>query len=427
MKRSLSSKIFWTIALICMVNISLTLITVEMIYEDLETTILEEELSSEAQFYKRQLNSSGFQRWTTALLTVEFLPDGDDENQISAMFRGLTAPSSQEIEVDDRTYLVKTEVVASPPGRLLIADDITEIENREDRLQIAIAIAFGMLLIFGLSLAWLGARLLVNPLEKLARHINGIEPNQGFRPIKTVYRDRELSTIASSINQLLVSIQSHVDREKLLVSLASHELRTPLSVMTGALDVIDQRDSLNKEDRITMNRVRRATEEMRADVEALLRLARRQEDVDDPQPIKLGVIVDEVAQELDALMDGSSKRIQRFTQGEDVTLLVDRSLIRMLMRNLLHNALRHTQSSVTLERRHTLIRISDSGVGLPSDAAARLFQPLDDPKVQRPGGGLGLFIVRLICERLGWKVSVQSNLEGGTVIELEVSPSSIVG
>jgi signal transduction histidine kinase len=426
-KGSLSSKIFWAIALICMVNISLTLITVEMIYEDLETTILEEELSNESQFYKQQLEPLGFQRWATALLTVEFLPDGADESQVSAMFQGLVVPTSQEIEVGERTYLVKTEVVASPPGRLFVADDITEIENREDRLQIAIAIAFGMLLVFGVSLAWLGARLLVNPLEKLARHIKSIEPNQGFQPIRTVYREQELSTIASSINQLLVSIQSHVDREKLLVSLASHELRTPLSVMTGALDVIDQRDSLNKEDRVTMNRVRRAAEEMRADVEALLRLARRQEDVDDPQPVRLNVVVDEVIQELDALMDGSSKRIQRFDQGENTTLLVDRSLIRMLMRNLLHNALRHTQSLVTLEQRHAVIRISDSGVGLPSDAAARLFHPLDDPRVQRSGGGLGLFIVRLICERLGWKVSIQSSLEGGTVIDLEVSASSIVG
>lgn len=63
-------------------------------------------------------------------------------------------------------------------------------------------------------------------------------------------------------------------REKDLVSLASHELRTPVAVIAGALDVLARRATLCDDDARTVARIQRAADGMRADIEALLAVAR---------------------------------------------------------------------------------------------------------------------------------------------------------
>lgn len=85
----------------------------------------------------------------------------------------------------------------------------------------------------------------------------------------------------------------------------------------------------------------------------------------------------------------------------------------MLLRNLIQNALQHTTGTITLHLYADHILLQDQGRGLSPQQQARLGQQ------QAPTtGGLGLYIVTLMCEKLSWRLDLKSELDHGTQIEL---------
>lgn len=414
-RNSLARRIFRIIFAIGAINVLVTMVAIEFIYEDVEDTILRLELAEERAFIEQRITESRTQGWHTALLTALYVPDGHQLDRMPPLFAGREAPFSAEVTDGEKSYLISIERTESPPGVLYLAQDITILEDREDFMQIAVGILCVAMLGLGLLLARHGTRRVVGPLHALTRDIRRIEPGSQINRIESAYADQELAEIARTLNELLGALDQYVKREKALVSLASHELRTPLAVIAGALDVLEQRGLLVEADRRTAARIRRATDEMRSDVDALLKLARRSDDGDGPVPVGLPQCIGEVVADITTAQPDSADRIEVHADGRPLDLQADPALVRMLLRNLIQNAVRHTRGKVevTLASDHLLIR--DHGSGLPERVQSRLGEPAAHQPV--PEDGLGLFIVRLICERLGWQLATRGDA-AGTVIEL---------
>jgi len=102
---------------------------------------------------------------------------------------------------------------------------------------------------------------------------------------------------------------------------------------------------------------------------------------------------------------------------ERIFLTGTQALVRMLLRNLVQNAVRHTRGQVRVDIAASQLTVSDDGGGLPAHVRERLSAPQSSR--QLPEDGLGLFIVRLICERLGWRYRVLDRTPLGTVFELD--------
>lgn len=411
---SLARRIFRIIFAIGAINVLVTMVAIEFIYEDVEETILQRELAEERAFIEQRIVSPQIQVWHTALLTALYIPDGQQPDELPALFANRTVPFSAEVTEGDKSFLISIERTAEPPGVLYLAQDISILEDREDFMQFAIALLCAAMLLFGLLLARHGTRRVIRPLQALTRDIRRIEPGSQINRIGSAYADIELAEIARTLNELLGALDQHIKREKALVSLASHELRTPLAVIAGALDVLEQRGQLGEADRRTTARIRRATDEMRSDVEALLKLARRSDHHDRPLPVELGQCIADVVTDIAAAQPESAHRII-VHPAEALHVSADPSLVRMLLRNLIQNAVRHTRGEVEvrLDADHLIIR--DHGSGLPEHAQSRLGEPSAQQTV--PEDGLGLFIVRLICERLDWHIATHGS-SSGTVIEL---------
>lgn len=421
MKATLARRLFRTIFAIGLLNVLVTLVAVEIAYEDVEETILQRELALERGFLEAQIEEPVERSWSTALLLAIYLPDGQDSASLPELFRGREIPFSAEVDIGPKTYLISIERTATPPGVLYLAQDITLMESREDVLQLGIALFALLVLGVVLLLARIGTRRIVAPLEDLTRHIARIRPGTPFARIQTAYRDAELSDIADTLNRLLDALDAYVQREKSLVSLASHELRTPVAVIAGALDVLEQRNTLGGADRGTVARIRRAADEMRADVEALLKLARRADEEEQVEEVDLAAALGELLDQLESAVPDQHARLQVHGAGPAPTVSADPALVRMLLRNLLQNALRHTAGAVRIELGARSLSIADEGEGLPAHVKARLGSR-DDRQV--PEDGLGLFIVRLICERLGWLLQIRRSDAGGTVLDLLFLPDA---
>lgn len=416
-KNSLSRRLFRTMLLIGIVNVVITLIATEFVYEDIEETSLTIGLADERAYFEKRIVGDEVASWTSALLTAFFVPDGKENVELPHMFRGRPVPYAAEVDLEEETYLLSIARTESVPGVLYLAQDITVLENREDSFQEVgfIMFAVGMLAI-SLVLARLGSARIIRPLQNLSSQIRKIRPDSSFKRIPAHYADVELNEIARVLNDLLAALDTYVRREKALVSLASHELRTPIAVISGALDVIDQRSPEDPTNRKTLDRIRQATDKMQADVDALLKLAHRSSDRDKTERVDLARCAHRVVAELENSAPEYAGRVKQTAPKGAVILSSDQTLVHMLMRNLIQNALRHTRDFVYVEINSDRLSISDAGEGLPSHIRARLDGSADDKSV--PEDGLGLFIVRLICERLAWRLQVGQSSHAGTHIDI---------
>lgn len=411
---SLARRIFLTIFAIGAINVLVTLIAVEYIYEDMEDTILSLELAEERAFLEQRIDGSEVRRWNSALLTAIYVPDGAT-TELPPLLSDRPVPFSAEVADGDKSWLISVERTPGPPGVLYIAQDITLLEDREDFMQWAIALLCTGMLVLGLALARHGTARVLRPLHELTGEIRRIEPGTAMDRIRGDYAERELAEIAATLNHMLEALDAYVKREKSLVSLASHELRTPLAVIAGALDVIERRAAFGEADRRTLERIRLAADEMQSDVTALLALARRSDSAAS-ETADLATCLEHVIAEIESSVPGAAGRIVPGQRCAPTRVRADPALVRMLLRNLVQNAVRHTRGQVRVDIEATRLTVSDDGDGLPAHVRERLSAPQSSR--QLPEDGLGLFIVRLICERLGWSYRALDRAPLGTVFEL---------
>lgn len=415
---SLAKRVFRGMLLIGIANVVITLVATELIYEDIEDTNLTLGLAEERAFIESRLHPQKSQLWQSALLTAIYISRDGPGMELPAIFHDKPIPFAAEVNVGDKAYLVSIDESRHYPGVLYLAQDITFMETREDLQQkIGMPLFTLGMMVFSLILARLASQRLIHPLQQLSRQIKAIRPDQDIKPLANKdYADEELSEIAKVLNSLLKELNAHLQREKSLIRLASHELRTPLAVISGALDVIEQRNSLDANSGKPLARIRDACDKMRADVDAILTLSRRS--AANTANVDLADCARDVLTELKHQSARYAARVTLHCQVSSRNVLADPAMVRMLIRNLVQNALRHTVDNVRVSVDHTGFQVGDGGVGLPDHAQARLIQ--DTSAHNLPEEGLGLFIVKLICERLGWQVKILHSDAAGTTIAVRL-------
>lgn len=425
LKKSLAQRLYLTIFAVSLTTIVLALAAEDVLNDDLEDSILEQELTDELDYFQAHLDNAPFQSWESARMSVEFIADSLDRTVLPDFLRGISAPFSGEFEDQDHTYLVIAKKIAALHGDLYISRDVSIIERRESFSLLILLGVGGITAIVGFLLAYLNSRQLVSPLNKLTNQILSTEPRASMRRLDTDYGDAEFANIAVSFNKFLDALEAFVNREKSFVRMASHELRTPLAVITGALDIIDQRDHLQEADRKTLARIRRAARDMHSDVEVLLKLARGNES-DISEKASITRLVLETIADLESVNKNYIDRISMAPSVRDLQVQADPALIRMLIRNLLQNALNHTTSEIIVNLNDYELSITDFGTGIPEHLITG--KHADNLSLADIDGdvGFGLLIVRLVCERLGLTSMVVNNPGGGATITVRFNNRSSI-
>lgn len=413
--RSISRRVYRAILAVSVVATLSMVVTVLLVNEDLEHTMLDVEFAQERDFIL--MNHTGEEAfiWDTPELAVVFAPSDDvHPNVLPEVFQGLPQNYSAEIERGDETYLVAVESVSG--GVLYIAKNITHFEKREALFGLALIIIAVVILAFSLLLAVFSSRRIVRPLKLLSERISRIPVGPNMPRMESDYSDVELHSIALTFNRFLDELESYVRREQSLLNLASHELRTPIAVMSGALEVIESRDQLNDKDRATLSRVRRSCDEMRDNVNILLKLARRESEDREHEIIEVSPVARRVISDLKVSLSGTD-RVNLNTVSE-LRVRADPAIVAMLLRNIIQNAVQHTKGEIQVTVSEKSVEIEDSGTGLSADQQAILMRQKSLSNDGRALSGLGLYIVTLMAERLDWLLEITQTNANGTKIRL---------
>ena len=218
-----------------------------------------------------------------------------------------------------------------------------------------------------------------------------------------------------------ITERKQVERMKSdFVSFATHQLRTPLAGIKWMLELAAQGAEVPAETRSYLQDAREANERLIRLVNDLLDATRLESGrlAIAPQETHLGELTRSVVEEVGPLIRERGHRLS-VTGGEALPpLWLDPQLLRQVVLNLVSNAIKYTppggEIAIRMTRDGESVSwvIQDSGVGIPKGAQGRLFEKFFRAEnaltMETEGTGLGLYLVRLIVERFGGRISSES-------------------
>ncbi|MBI4740033.1 MAG: HAMP domain-containing histidine kinase [Betaproteobacteria bacterium] len=412
---SIRARIFRGVAAVSVATTVLMFIAVFVAYQDLERTMRHLVFAEEKSFFLAHLNRKQGSAIETDKLSAVFVPDGSAIAPPD-LFSGLSVPHRGELRRNGKTYLIRID--RSADGTLYLAKDISLFERREWLFRGVLAAIVLAALGIGLLLAQVTSTRIARPMARLAAAVGRLTPGGGREAssaFPTDFHEKELREIAGTLARYLAAVDELMRRERRLLAMASHELRTPVAVIAGALEVIEKQGGAGAPAAgKAWRRIRVATDEMREQLAAILALSRTPAFTSVGQA-DMGAVAAAVLDDL-AAAGLAVERIAWAHPPMPVTANADPVLAKMLVRNLIQNALQHTTvGTVGVELQADSLSVSDSGPGLPTADRMRLDGKPEHAEAP-PGGALGLYLVTLIAERLGWSLSVRDMPQGGTCV-----------
>jgi two-component system phosphate regulon sensor histidine kinase PhoR len=215
------------------------------------------------------------------------------------------------------------------------------------------------------------------------------------------------------------------------VANVSHELRTPLTAIRGYVEALQDEPEQRASTRQFLEVIGRHSARMERLVVDLLRLARldaRQETLDRSRS-DIRQIFNAVVADLRPAIDAKRQRVTIDVPADAGDVLADPAKLHDVVRNLVENAVNYSADEAELQlsaaRRDGafVVRVADSGPGLPEDDLTRVFERFYrvDKSRGRPGGtGLGLAIVKHLVDLHGGSVSAANRPEGGALFTVTI-------
>jgi len=240
----------------------------------------------------------------------------------------------------------------------------------------------------------------------------------------------QLAALALENARLVTELDAANRVKSDFVANMSHELRTPLNVIMGYNDLLLEKafGALQPEQTDIVERVSKRARELLELVNVTLELSRVE--AGNAPLVQREVILPQLLRELEIetrMMRLKPEVAMEWDVPLDLPLLVtDPGKLRLVLRNLITNALKFTDAGRIAVCAETVaagveVRVADTGIGIPADMLERIFEPFQqvDGTPGRAGGvGLGLHLVRRLLRMLGGRVSVESELGRGSTFRV---------
>jgi signal transduction histidine kinase len=276
-----------------------------------------------------------------------------------------------------------------------------------------------LILLLILLVLYHATRRLFSPLDSIKAGVQKFGAGDIEHRIN-INRKDELGELADSFNTMADDIQKMLDAKRQLLLAISHELRSPLTRTRLAAEMLEDG---NKKVQIIQD-----IKEMETLIEELMeteRLSSRHTKLN-KMPCDIVTLINDVVQ---TWYKNAGIVIQ--LPKASVMLDIDLARIKLLLKNLLDNAITHTpedslppEINLTLEHNHAVVTVIDHGKGIELQHLPNLTEPFYrvDPSRQRETGGygLGLYLCKMIVEAHDGELNIESNISAGTHVMVKL-------
>ena len=273
---------------------------------------------------------------------------------------------------------------------------------------------------------------LISPVTQLSKIVENADVNAPEqlenRLLPLVGIDADIDALAKALTHYGERIQHFVERERTFTGYASHELRTPLAVLKGSLDIFQYQTELSPSQKKITDRMRSTVEGMESLIQTLLMLAREESEAESLEDEEVNL-----SEQLPQWIEQARIAVGEPLSDTEIALYENgllqvrgaSKILCMVVINLLRNALQFGQKkpiSITLDPQRLVI--TDQGIGMDSDQLNRAFDPFYRSHQDGKGHGLGLALVKKLCDRYGWSIVAYSAPGKGTSMSIDFNRSA---
>ena len=317
-------------------------------------------------------------------------------------------PAMELEDLLDRLYVASVAEVQRRQGAL---------ETIAERTRVLGIAALGAAVLIGLALGSFVVLRVARPLHKLRTATQAVAAREFSEPL-TVAGPSDIRDLTGAFNSMAARL-GEIDRLKdEFFTGISHDLRTPLAAIHWSADLLHT-GSLGP---LTPKQMRLA-ETIQSSSRRLLALVGQIVELGklragrlrlDLRPTDLRGVIDQAVDEVRPLAEPAQLQIDVVVPADLPPITADAGRVQQIMVNLLGNAVRFTPPGgritvvAGMEHSEATVRVADTGVGIPSDLVANVFDPYEQAHRGRGGSGIGLMVVRSLVEAHGGRVWVES-------------------
>ncbi len=335
-----------------------------------------------------------------------------------------------DIEMDNNDWRVYAAIDPSTNNKIVVA----EWYDIRDRLTDDITRNNGYILLFTYPvfgiLIWLIVNLALRSITRVTNEISN-RASTYLEPVDAENIPVEIEPLVAELNDLFVRLKLAFDRNKRFAGDAAHELRTPLAALKTQVQVALKAD--NETDRIqALQKVVQSVDRSSHVVAQLLTLSRlsQEENLNDVRPVDLHKLVTEIVAYLVPIALEKNIEIELDPPLGPTVIMGNDIALGILIRNIVDNAIRYTPEKgeikikVFSEKDRIILRITDSGPGIPIKLRERVFERFYRILgTKAHGSGLGLAIVSQITELHHAKIKLDVPENGiGLQFDVEFPP-----
>lgn len=320
-------------------------------------------------------------------------------------------------------------------GQLTIAISLQESFNILNNLIWVMLIAFPLVLLIQFITSSYAASKAIKPVHALIRSASSINDSNINTRLNLPENKDELYMLTQTANDLLSRIERSMIQQKQFTSDASHEIRTPLSAIRGTLEVLirKERDTKTYEDKIRL--IIKQVDNLDELLEQLLQLARLDSSSTptNKENVKLTSLIS--SRYIIWEQQASEKKINlQLIIPKETNVCADKFYLEIILDNLLSNAIKYGKNrglvTVTWEEQTQSLAIQDDGVGIPDEQLSHIFDRfyrIDEARNSLiKGNGLGLSIVKKLCDLQNITLTVESDLGTGSIFTLHFNSGDLL-
>ncbi len=369
-----------------------------------------------------------------------------DTEELASALRGRdpTTPVTTSIHGAEGNYRVLARPLDVEGERFVLsgAYPLNDVDAVLERIRQMFLFAIPLLIVGAAAGGYVLARRSFAPVSDMAARAAEISASTLHERLPVVGGD-ELVDLARVVNDLLDRLEGSFSQQRRFMADASHELRTPTAILRTEADVTLSREHRSEEEyRASVTIMQDASRRLNRIVDDLFLLARADAGhlMVRRDALYLEEVVHDAARGVRQIAERRQVRVA-LRRIEEAPVQGDADLLGRLLLNLLDNAIKYSAPGgtveVTMHRDAEACQVSviDQGPGIPSDAAARIFERFFRGDVARSraandagsattGAGLGLAIARRIAELHGGRLELASTRPGRTEFRLTVPLSA---
>ncbi|MDZ4085536.1 MAG: HAMP domain-containing sensor histidine kinase [Tabrizicola sp.] len=298
---------------------------------------------------------------------------------------------------------------------LLVARSLQAVDDTLAALRRGMLALLGALLVAGALVGWLAARSVMTRINRINTLADKVAEGQLDARLPGPRTPDEFGLLETHVHAMLDRIENLNRATHRLSDTIAHELRTPLNRMLQKLSKIEGQPDLAADLKAEMRQAIRM-------FDSLLDISRAEADQGSGGglvPVDLSAVAAEVWDLYDPLAEDKGLRTQAHITP-NLQILGDRNLIAQVLSNLLDNAIKYCASGdhltlqITPDQDRILMRVADTGPGLPDTLKPEAFDRFTRAERDRatPGHGLGLALVRAIAARHGARLTLPPTEKG---------------